>query len=144
MKRFMLNLTITLLSITLGLLSAENAFSQTDEAVQSANDGDSPTYVSGLTPARARSLVNIVIGLTSVVIGWRIKSASDKATGGIRRWAIVALVLGGLAIILSVLRLAGSTRAFGTGGGKAGAIVALVLGVVGMIVNGLALRSRVT
>lgn len=63
-------------------------------------------------------------------------------SGSARSWAVRALVLGFVAIILSVVHLAGTTGGFGTGGGKAGAIVALVLGITGAVVNVLALRSK--
>ena len=55
----------------------------------------------------------------------------------------MALVLGLIGMVLSVVHLGSSTGGFGTGSGRAGAIVALVLGLIGMNLGGLALaRSR--
>jgi hypothetical protein len=63
--------------------------------------------------------------------------------GNGRAGAIVALVLGLIGMVLSVVHLGSSTGGFGTGSGRAGAIVALVLGLIGMNLGGLALaRSR--
>lgn len=54
----------------------------------------------------------------------------------------VALVLGLIGVILSVVHLGGSTG-FGTGGGRAGAIVGLVLALIVTSLGGLAFaRSR--
>ena len=95
----------------------------------------------GTTPARARALVGAVVGLISLIIGGIALARSGRVGSG-RTGAIVALVLGVLGLILSVVHLAGSTG-FGTGGGRAGAIVALVLALIGTSLGGLALsRSR--
>jgi hypothetical protein len=105
-------------------------------------DGTSP-YVTGITTGRAKSLVGTVVGLISLVIGWRAKLRSNGGTGNGRTGAIVALVLGLIGSVLSVVHLSTSYgAAFGTGSGKAGALVALLLGLIGMTLGGLALRSR--
>lgn len=79
------------------------------------------------------------MGLISVVIGGL---ALVRSSGNARAASILALVLGLISVILSLVHLSSSTG-FGTGGGRAGAIVALVLGLIGMILGGLALaRSR--
>jgi hypothetical protein len=71
------------------------------------------------------------------------RSAGRIGTGDGRAAAIVALVVGLIGMVLSVVHLGSSAGGFGTGGGRAGAIVALVLGLIGMNLGGLALaRSR--
>jgi hypothetical protein len=133
-----------LLFIGFSILPSEKIFSQQDTAVKSTNTKNekADTYVSGLTSARARSLVGGIIGIVSVVIGFRVRSRRNAIQDKTKIWRKVALALGVLAVVLSVIHLAGNTGAFGTGGGKAGAIVALVLGICGMIVNGVALRAE--
>jgi hypothetical protein len=68
-----------------------------------------------LTSGRARSLVGIVVGLISLVIGGLAlaRAASRIGTGNGRTAAIVALVLGLIAIVLSVVQLGSSTGGFG-------------------------------
>lgn len=128
--------------IVSSFLVQENAFSQT------APDGTSQA-VRGITAGRARSLAGGVIALISLILGWRAKVRSNPARfsgagndGRKRTQAIIALSLGGIAILLSVIHLATSAGAvYGSGSGKAGAIVALVLALGGAALSGLALRS---
>ncbi len=128
------------LTVTFSIL-ASNAFSQADQQLDPESTAtDKPAYVRGLTSGRARSLVGGVVALVSLVIGWRVKRRASGSAGNERSWAMAALALAFVAIILSVVHLAGNTGGFGTGGGKAGAIVALVLGLAGLVLNGLALR----
>jgi hypothetical protein len=54
----------------------------------------------------------------------------------------VALALGLLGIILSVIHLSTFTGGFGTGSGRAGAIVALVLSLIGTSLGGLTLSRH--
>lgn len=111
---------------------------------QTTPDGSSPA-VTGITAGRARSLVGAVIALASLVMGWRVKARSKAAGGSLRTQAIIALLLGGIAIILSVVHLGASAGAvYGSGSGKAGAIVALVLGLAGVALSGLSLRTKRT
>ncbi len=90
-------------------------------------------------------MVVAVVGLISLVIGGRALARSAGRNG--RTLAIVAVVLGLIGMVLSVVHLSGSTG-FGNGGGRAGAIVALVLAFAGTSLGGLALararRSRGT
>lgn len=95
-----------------------------------------------ITSGRAQSLVAGAVALISVVAGGLALRSARTATGGGRGSAIAALVLGLIAIVLSIVHLANSTG-FGTGGGRAGAIVALVLGLIGTILGGLARSRRV-
>jgi ATP/ADP translocase len=112
------------------LFTTDNAYSQPD---------DSNAYVNGITSERAKSLVGVAIGLASVIVAWRVKTRSAVGT---RNWVIIALVMGLVALILSVIHLGNVNGGFGTGGGKAGAIVALVLGLIGTSLSGMALRTR--
>ena len=97
-----------------------------------------------ITSGRARSLVGVVVGLISVVIGGLARArACRTGAGNGRAGAIAALVLGFIGVILSVVHLATFTGGFGTGSGRAGAIVAIVLGLIGMSLGGFAVaRSR--
>jgi len=113
----------------------------TTSSVTKISDGTS-TYVRGITAGRARSLVGVVIGLVSLIVGWRAKARFASNSNG-RTGAIVALALGLVSIVLSIVHLSTSAGAvFGSGSGKAGAIVGLVLGLIGMAFGGLALRQR--
>ena len=95
----------------------------------------------GFTSGRARSLVGAGLGLISLVIGGIALARVRTSTGSGRSGAIVAVVLGLLAIVLSVVHLSMATGGFGTGSGRAGAIVGLVLGLLGTTLGGLA-RAR--
>lgn len=95
-------------------------------------------FAVDVTSGRARAMVIAGVGLISLIIGGL---ALARAGSG-RAAAIVALVLGLIGVILSVVHLGGSTG-FGTGGGRAGAIVGLVLALIGTSLGGLAFaRSR--
>lgn len=114
----------------------------TGDVSSQAKPGETSPAVTGITSGRARTLVIGVIGLVSLVIGWRAKALSARGTGRGRSWAIPALVLGGICVIFSAIHLITVTSGFGTGSGKAGAIVALVVGGTGMLLAGLALRPK--
>ena len=113
-------------------LTIEPVFSLTGpEGEVTGNNNQSSTYVTGLTSGRAKSLVGGVIGLVSLIISLRARSRASGQSGSRKSLSKIAVVLGLVAIILSVVHLALNTGGFGTGGGKAGAIVALVLGLAG-------------
>ena len=152
MKKYMTCILSALLMIGLTFLVTEKVFSQaksqenktkTTDSVTTMPDGTS-SYVRGITAGRAKSLVGGVAGLISLIIGWRAKAArSAAATGSRKTGAKLALVLGLIAIVLSVVHLSTSAGAvFGSGSGKAGAIVGLVLGLIGMTLGGLALHQK--
>ena len=102
-----------------------------------ATTGKDPGYVKGITAGRAVALAEGVLGLMSLIIGWRAKARYIKPM------AKLALALGTIAIILSVIHLATAAGAvFGSGSGKAGSIVALVLAVTGSILGRATLNSR--
>ena len=135
MKKYIPYILSAWLIIGLAFLATEKTFSQTTP------DGTSP-YVTGLTAGRAKSLVGLVVGLISLIIGWRAKARLAHDAGVGQSWVITALVLGLIAIVLSVVQLGATSGGFGTGGGKAGAIVALVVGLIGTILSGQVLRSK--
>lgn len=118
--------------------SGDGIKTEAAERVTTMNDEGS-TYVKGITSGRARALVGGVIGLTSLIIGWRARVRSSS-TG-----AKLAIALGLTAIVLSVVHLSTVAGAvFGSGSGKAGAIVALLLAIIGTILGGLTLRLQHT
>lgn len=93
-----------------------------------------------ITTQRARALLAVAVGLISAAIGAVAFVRSGRGSGSVA--AAIALVLGLIAAVLSVIHIAGSTG-FGTGGGRAGAIVALVLALAGIVLAGVAFtRSR--
>ena len=123
-------------------LSQSNQKRNTTAKKAEAKSGDA-TYVSGITPGRARSLIGGVVGLACLVLGWRAKNRSRSANSNIRTTAAVALILGSIGIVLSVVHLISTAGAvFGSGSGKAGAIVALGLSCVGMVLAALALSNE--
>ena len=90
----------------------------------------------GVTPGRLGAIVAAVVGLLSVILGWRALARH----GG----AVAALVVALIGVTLSGLHLVRSSGAIGTGSGRGGAIVALVLALIGMILGGLALARVVS
>lgn len=127
-------------------LVCTSAFSQankTESAGTVETTADGSSQVSGITTGRARALVGAVAGLICLGVGWRAKIRSSAGNNNVRIGAMVALVLGLIGIVLSVVHLSTSAGAvFGSGSGKAGAIVALVLNLIGMTLGWLALRQR--
>lgn len=117
-------------------LTSDAALSQTS----GSTTGDA-AYVSGITAGRARSLAGVFVGLICLIVGWRAKSRSSKGENT-RGSAILALVLGAIGLVLSVMHLILTAGAvFGSGSGKAGAIVAILLNSIGIIFAALALRK---
>lgn len=133
MKKFAPHLTAACLIIAICVSTAEWAFSKSDATT---------SYVTGLTSGRVRSLGGAALALFSLIIGWRLKGRAEKPDGKRRSWAIAGFILGLIAVVFSVVHLAGNTGGFGSGGGKAGSIVAVVLGLAGTALSGAALRSR--
>ena len=145
MRYFVPYILSACLTIGFSFSASEKAFSITDQEQQKdkTNDDSEETspYVKGITAGRAKSLVGGVLGLISLIIGWRAKARVSNSNSA-KPMAVTALVLGLLAIVLSIVHLANVTGGFGTGGGKAGAIVALVLGLIGGTLGGLTLRTK--
>ncbi|MEV0051311.1 DUF6223 family protein [Saccharopolyspora shandongensis] len=88
-----------------------------------------------LGAGRAVPTTAAVIGLVSAVLG----GLALKRAGNRRTWAIAALVLGPISVIVGGLHAANSAGGLGTGNGLAGAIVAVLVGVLGTVLGGLAL-----
>jgi heme/copper-type cytochrome/quinol oxidase subunit 3 len=107
-----------------------------------AQDQESETYVSGMTSGRAKSLIGVALGVSSLIIGWRTKARSKNKVNVSKSWPIAGVILGSAGVGLSILHLTASTGGFGTGGGKAGAIVGLLVGVCGGVFSVLALRIK--
>jgi hypothetical protein len=147
MKKFISYILLALL-IT-GFTATVKVFSQTDqqETIDSAKteSDEKSSYVKGITPGRAFALVGGVVGLASLIIGWRAKVRSKTNANKGRTGSTVALALGLTSVVLSIVHLSTSAGAvFGSGSGKAGALVALVLASFGIILSGLALRQKTT
>ena len=151
MKKYISYILSAWLIIGFSFLATEKAFPQANQKEDkmdttrsaTAKPGGSSSYVKGITAARAKSLVGSLAGLISLVVGWRAKLRSNRSNGSGRTGAVVALVLGLIGIVLSIIHLGTSYgAAFGTGSGKAGALVGLLFGLVGMILAGLALRPK--
>lgn len=127
---------------------SEDTWAQDSETVSSvsptSHERSSSTPVKGITAMRARSLVGGVLGLISLVIGWRARNRALKGIGNKgRKGAVVALSLGAVALLLSLFHLSLSAGAvFGSGSGKAGAIVALVLSLIGITLSIWTLRHK--
>jgi hypothetical protein len=92
----------------------------------------------GITSGRLNSLIGVVAGLVSVIIGWQaLRSVSNNSK------SVVSIAIGLVGVILSLVHLAGATGDFGTGSGRLGAIVAMVLALIGIVLGGFALaKSR--
>ncbi len=144
MKQFIPCLASIFLIMTFSLAMPDHALAtsyQPDSAEVTGNKKDrADTYVRGFTSARVRSLVGSVLGVVSIVVGWRARSRVKINPATARSWAIAAVLLGSIAIILSIVHLTTNHGGFGTGGGRAGAIIALALGVIGTAFGGQLLR----
>jgi 5,10-methenyltetrahydromethanopterin hydrogenase len=140
------------LVVAVCLLTTKKTFSQTlkenksdTTTVTTKPDGGSPgTYVKGITAMRARSLVGVALGLASLIVGWRArKHAAARIGNRGRNVAIVAVLLGAIAFVISIIHLNITAGAvFGSGSGKAGGIFALLLNLIGMTLGGLSLRQK--
>jgi len=131
MKKYIVYLLSAGLFIMFTFLPTGKAFSQ-----------GNATYVKGITAGRARALVGVAVGLISLGIGWRARVRWNKGIGNVRSGAILALVLGLIGIVLSVVHLSVTAGAvFGSGSGKAGAIFAFIPNLGGIAFGGLVLRK---
>jgi hypothetical protein len=150
MKKYIPYILLGCLTVAFSFFATEKTFAQTNQTENkmdstksvSAKPNATSPYVTGLTAGRVKSLLGVVAGVISLIFGWRAKERSTANIGSGSSRAITALVLGLVAITLSVVHLATTTGGFGTGGGKAGGIVGLVLGLIGATRGGLALRSK--
>lgn len=138
-------LAVLLVFSTIFLLS-EKAYAQSDPT-STDNITKTPAtgtaYVSGITAGRARALAGGAIGLISLIIGWRAKVGAAAPFRNVRTAATLALVLGSISIILSIVHLIVTSGAvFGSGSGKAGAIVALVPSLIGVLLGWRVLQHK--
>jgi hypothetical protein len=91
-----------------------------------------------------------VLGLVGIVISGRAlarsagRTRSDTDVGATDRLrgAIVAMMLGLIAIVVGGLIVATSDGGLGTGNGLGGAVVAMVLGLIAIVLGGLARARR--
>ena len=134
MNRSLKMIGAVLISVLFLFSTVTNIFAET------AQEHESKSYVSGITSARARSLIGVALGLSSLIIGWRMRTHSKNKVNISKARPIVGGIFGLAAVVLSILHLTANTGGFGTGGGKAGAIVGLLVGVSGTVLSTLALR----
>ncbi len=98
--------------------------------------------VQGITSGRAASLLPLLLGLLSIIIVVMDKKDAMNAMLSRQIKSISAIILGFIAVILSVRHLANSFSAeLGTGSGKAGAVVSLELGLIGILLGILSLKK---
>ena len=103
------------------------------------------TTVYGMTPRRLWATAVVVLALVAVVIGGLAlrQSAGRVGSGNGRMGAMVATMAGLIAAVNGGLNLAIATGGPGSGNGVVGGAAALVLGLIAMALGGLALaRSR--
>lgn len=119
--------SFSLIAVLILLVSGELFSQQTgDNGSKLFNESG---YVRGITPARAVGLVELALGLSSLIIATRAKKRATK------RGAKVALALGFCAVVFSGLHFFVTAGAvFGSGSGKAGAIIAFLLGLIAAII----------
>jgi Family of unknown function (DUF6223) len=126
------------LIVGLTLFVSDEVFSQVSETSKNNsklfNEGG---YVRGITLARAIGLVELALGLSSLIIATRAKKRSAK------KGAKTSLALGLGAVVFGVIHFFITAGAvFGSGSGKAGAIIAFIMGLIGVILAFLTLRPR--
>jgi hypothetical protein len=146
MKNMLVNLKKVVIVVIITMtVSTGKAYSQSDQTkTQTENRESKKTkifneggYVTGITPARAIGLAELLLAILSIVYAIRAKKRSSNPG------AKVALLLGFLAIIFSIIHFVTTAGAvFGSGSGKAGAILAILLSLVGITLAGLALRQN--
>lgn len=126
------------LIIGLTLFVSDEVFSQVaDTSSNNSKLFNKGGYVRGITPARAIGLVELALGLSSLIIATRAKKRAAKKS------AKISLALGLGAVVFSVIHFFITAGAlFGSGSGKAGAIIAFIIGLIGIILAFLTLRLR--
>ena len=99
-----------------------------------------------LTPERITASSAVLVGLIGAIVGGMALSRSVRRIGGHgRRGAIVAMVMGPIALLIGGVVVVTADGGLGTGNGLAGGVVAIVVGLIGMALGRLALaRSRRT
>lgn len=100
-----------------------------------------------MTPERMAASTAALMALIAAVVGGLalVRSAGRIGTGTGRRGAMVALVLGPIGLVIGGLVVATADGGLGTGNGLGGGVVAMIVGLIGITLGGLALaRSRRT
>ena len=94
--------------------------------------------VSGITEGRAATILPLVLGLLTLVVGWIALARSAKQIKISRLMSAITLATGLPGVLIGILHLVRATGAIGTGSGRLGAIVAMILCLVGMLLGVLA------
>ncbi len=123
---------VIVLFLGIGFLTCEEAFSQVaDTATNNSKLFNEGGYVRGITTARAIGLVELGLGLASLVIAIRAKKSSAK------KKAKTAMILGLVAAAFCIVHLITTSGAIlGSGSGKAGSIIAIILSLIGIAFAG--------
>ena len=94
-----------------------------------------------LTSRRIAGSLSVVLALIGAIIGGRALARAGNGRGS----AILALVLGPIALVSGALVVVTAKGGLGTGNGLAGGVVAVMVALIAMTLGGLALaRSRRT
>lgn len=112
-------------------------------AAQVSNEASAqPVY--GMTPQRMVASTAVLLALISAVIGGLALARGVHRIGkGGRNGAIVALVLGPIALVAGGVVVATADGGVGTGNGVAGGVVAMAVALIGIALSALArVRSR--
>lgn len=119
---------VFVLFLGIGFSTCKEAFSQVaDTATNNSELFNEGGYVRGITTARAIGLVELGLGLASLVIAIRAKKRSAK------KGAKTAMILGLIAVAFCIAHLITTAGAiFGSGSGKAGSIIAMILSLIGI------------
>jgi len=94
-------------------------------------------YVRGITPARAIGLVELGLGVASLIMAFRARRRSDNAQA---KKAIIAGLTTTAFCIVHLIITAGAI--FGSGSGKAGSIIAMILCLAGTSIALRTLRTQ--
>lgn len=100
----------------------------------------SAEQVYGLTSARIKILVTVVMGLGNVVISWwYLARASDRS--GKDNWrigTIVAVVLALIVYFIAAPHFGHTPGDIGSGNGRGGAAFAVILSIITIVLSGMA------
>ena len=128
--------------IMLGALVAVGLFAGLVHVVLVAANASEPaaTTVYGPTARRLWATTAAVLALAGVVIGGLALYGAARGIGNHgQRGAIIALIVGLIAVVNGGLNLAVANGGPGSGNGVVGGAAAFVLGLIGMVLGGMAL-----
>src|SRR5262249_32618721 len=132
-------------AIVLAAVAAAALFAGLVHVVMVAAHVSEPAAITvyGLTPRRVWATTVAALALVAVVIGGLALFRSARRIGNHgRRGAIVALVAGLIALVNGGLNLAIANGGPGSGNGVVGGAAAFVLGLIAVALSGLALARR--